>query len=912
MTSLPAHSKAQIALEFLIVYSFVLIIFILIFFVITSQRAASLGQQQYSVLQLQTQNIASYIDQAVQAGSGYSATIPLISGLAHNYYNLSISSSGVVIANTFVGPQPIVAYGFSHAGSFVINGTFETGGGGISIYKLPAYKGTITISNLRGTIYIDEVPPPVQNLVQGATVLQQSNVRAALFNDTKYQYIFSGANTLTLGNSFSISVWFYENPERMGCGSLLGKPDSAKQFAITIASPCAAGAYSTGVLDFNYVDSSSNHHTLAGASFPTGKWINAIATFNGIAGKMTWYIDGTPVTTYSGLAGMSADTNPLYIGSGDFFLNGSMANIQVYESVLTQQQAQALYADGIAGMPYPNAALAGWWPLDGNGNDYSGLGNHGLPENGIGYEGVVQFGAQAYSLSNSMNSISNTLVGFVTSIGSLSGNSMDTSGYSSGNTPAYAFISSVADGSGNLTADVFNGNSTTAANLIGWWPLDTGYGANAYDLTSSDNGIFNGQWKRSANQTNFLAANFYNGNFISVNSSQSLLNIVSNDSFTLTGWIYYGGPTGNNQGILGNWQGGTSGGFQLEGYCISCANGAVAYINGNYLAFPNGLKSFPEGAWEMVALQYNGNDGFAAVYLNGSLFASGTLPKGLSLLETTPYYIGTDASSPKTDSFNGLATNLQLYDSYLTQQQIDSLYKSGISSAPLSNYGLIAWWPLLNSTVDYSMNSNNGTYNGIVQFTDSASGALQQRQRYATFNGVTEASIPYSSSIDPAGSFSVSFWFSSALGSASPFDSELVSGDKTNFGGFDAQLCGGTTCGFTGLNISIGSGSAPLAAILYPLNFQRDTWYQVTATFSNSGLKMYVDGNPVASKTYSGSAAMLQSGTGISVGGPGIAGYFNGQVADLQVYDSALTDQQTLQLYVQGLPLQYRLNTSIG
>src|ERR1700733_2643789 len=135
-----SSSKAQIALEFLIVYSFVLIIFILLFSIISAQRAATLGQQQYSLLQLQSQNIASYIDQAAQAGTGYSASIPLVSGLSHNYYNLSISSTGVVIASTSVGTQPVVAYSFSHARSLIINGTLERSSNGISIYQISTSK----------------------------------------------------------------------------------------------------------------------------------------------------------------------------------------------------------------------------------------------------------------------------------------------------------------------------------------------------------------------------------------------------------------------------------------------------------------------------------------------------------------------------------------------------------------------------------------------------------------------------------------------------------------------------------------------------------------------------------------------------------------------------------------------------
>src|SRR5271157_885308 len=63
---------AQLALEFLVVYSFVLLIFIIMFSLVTSQRAASLAQQQYALLQLQAQNVANLINEAVNAGNGFS------------------------------------------------------------------------------------------------------------------------------------------------------------------------------------------------------------------------------------------------------------------------------------------------------------------------------------------------------------------------------------------------------------------------------------------------------------------------------------------------------------------------------------------------------------------------------------------------------------------------------------------------------------------------------------------------------------------------------------------------------------------------------------------------------------------------------------------------------------------------
>jgi hypothetical protein len=82
--------------------------------------------------------------------------------------------------------------------------------------------------------------------------------------------------------------------------------------------------------------------------------------------------------------------NWLYIGTG-FNQNpmvqfqtfsGMIANIQVYNTTLSPSEIQALYQEGIGGAPIDLQHLVGWWPLNGNANDYSGNGNNGVP-NGV-------------------------------------------------------------------------------------------------------------------------------------------------------------------------------------------------------------------------------------------------------------------------------------------------------------------------------------------------------------------------------------------------------------------------------------------------------------------------------------------------------------------------------------------------
>ena len=99
--------------------------------------------------------------------------------------------------------------------------------------------------------------------------------------------------------------------------------------------------------------------------------------------------DGT-LTEASGAYTYNTVSTPFYIGCEGYdnggicntqFWNGSIANVQIYNTALSPSNIEALYKEGIGGVPIDLNNLVGWWPLDGNANDYSGNGNN---DNAIG------------------------------------------------------------------------------------------------------------------------------------------------------------------------------------------------------------------------------------------------------------------------------------------------------------------------------------------------------------------------------------------------------------------------------------------------------------------------------------------------------------------------------------------------
>ena len=102
--------------------------------------------------------------------------------------------------------------------------------------------------------------------------------------------------------------------------------------------------------------------SIANISYDGGVLKNVYATGNVIA--------------ESGNTIIGATGNP---GSITGTFNGSVTNLEIYNKTLAPNEYYDLYLQGISGMALGNSNLVGWWPLDGNTNDYSGNGDAAIP-----------------------------------------------------------------------------------------------------------------------------------------------------------------------------------------------------------------------------------------------------------------------------------------------------------------------------------------------------------------------------------------------------------------------------------------------------------------------------------------------------------------------------------------------------
>ena len=120
-------------------------------------------------------------------------------------------------------------------------------------------------------------------------------------------------------------------------------------------------------------------------------WSFACFTYDYPSQKAYYYFDGVqyPASITNAYGPASSDTGNLIIGAGENMSDNlkpgyskvSVADLQIYSSILSQNQVKTLYEEGIIAPPIQNSSIVGWWPLGGDTNDYSGNGNVGFPFN---------------------------------------------------------------------------------------------------------------------------------------------------------------------------------------------------------------------------------------------------------------------------------------------------------------------------------------------------------------------------------------------------------------------------------------------------------------------------------------------------------------------------------------------------
>jgi len=140
---------------------------------------------------------------------------------------------------------------------------------------------------------------------------------------------------------------------------------------------------SSGTVGFRH---QSNTYISSGYTARSGVWIFAgvsVKYLNATQIQYTLLVNGyiKNGTLNSNSLNIDRIYSGYHIGSNAIwqgvFFNGSIANVQIYNTALTPQEIQYLYQQGLGGGPVRLQNLVAWWPLNGDAKDYSGNNNHG-------------------------------------------------------------------------------------------------------------------------------------------------------------------------------------------------------------------------------------------------------------------------------------------------------------------------------------------------------------------------------------------------------------------------------------------------------------------------------------------------------------------------------------------------------
>jgi hypothetical protein len=202
----------------------------------------------------------------------------------------------------------------------------------------------------------------------------------AQFNGSYSSYVSLTSVSRMLANSITIAAWidpiygpwWYRNIVATNCFRFEANnngypPNYGLDF--DISSICGTGGVSLGSV------STVNIYSFVAV------------TFNGVAAQL--YVNGAAVAASSASRNSNTIT-AMHIGmdglsgiGGIDYMFGQISNVQIYNTSLSANEIQALYLEGIGGAPIDLQNLVGWWPLNGDANDYSGNGNNGQATNVI-------------------------------------------------------------------------------------------------------------------------------------------------------------------------------------------------------------------------------------------------------------------------------------------------------------------------------------------------------------------------------------------------------------------------------------------------------------------------------------------------------------------------------------------------
>lgn len=435
---------------------------------------------------------------------------------------------------------------------------------------------------------------------------------------------------------------------------------------------------------------------------------------------------------------------------------------------------------------------------------------------------------------------------------------------------ASAMVRGIEYGSPNLTTD-----------LVGWWPLHDESGDTTDYSGEGNHGTVNGATRGVAGRGGLQAMSF-DGTDDNVSTA---LTVDWSTSYTVSVWLNLANTDSENEYAVNTW-GGTD---PYKGWIIRYAgnNGLWKYDISSGSGVDATVTATPTAdTWTHLVGKYDGSD--IVLYKNNvEVSRTSASPQNV----VTSVRIGERSSGGS--NFEGLISDVRIYDRSLSSSEIQTLYEwgSGDYAEPADNDdGGVSYYSFNSSNALDQWGTNDGTVNGATYVSD---GGPREDGAYS-FDGADDYITGSPLLNESAGT--VSLWINpdNSLGSAI----EHFYGFREESGKLFSMQNYNNGNTYWGWN-----GSTDYRVIISD-NYPTNTWLHATLTWDSNDNEtiLYWNGERRGSAGYSQlfTNDTYRGAIGARNKEGAIEEYFSGDIDDVRFYNRALDSWEIQEIYQYG------------
>jgi hypothetical protein len=450
--------------------------------------------------------------------------------------------------------------------------------------------------------------------------------------------------------------------------------------------------------------------------------------------------------------------------------------------------------------------------------------------------------------------------------------------------------------------------STGTNGLIGYWTFDgKDMFPNIVDVTGRGNA---GRLSGSTATTTVIGKNGQalklNGvnQYVTLTQASGLPIYSTTSPYSISLW-FNGGYNGMFYGEGGN----NDAFFGIGIQNIETGTGRVRTVfrcNG-YVGLDGQTSAFTltpgENKWHNIVWTDNG--GTAKMYIDGiedPAYGSVSWNHGVCNTTLPNSYLGVlpDSFGPAY-FYPGALDEVRVYNKALTPSEAGQVYSQGIGTKMSTGNsllsGLVGYWTfdgkkMLQNIGDSSGAGNNGKLSG-QSATTTTIGKIGQGLR---FDGVNDyVTVTDDSSLRAFADFGYSVWFK-LEGYGDPYEtvfSKGVNGEEYKVLLYAPDQSNGAIQCWANSTVPTGGGATISGGL------KLNKWYHFVCTRNGSALKIYLNGEEIASGTYS---TQITSGSNNLIIGNTAANIYpvNGTIDDLRIYSRGLSVEEVKTLYNMG------------